>query len=86
MHELGLTQEIVRVCAVRAGEAKVVRVVVEIGQRSGVLSDAVRFAFEVLSQGTVLEGAVLEIVSPPGSELRVKEMEVEDVQDLRLRQ
>jgi hydrogenase nickel incorporation protein HypA/HybF len=84
VHELGITQEIVDVCAARANGAKVVRVVVEIGARSGVMADAVRFAFEVCSKDTSLEGADLEIVERAGSELSVKAMEVEDVRDVRM--
>ena len=39
---------------------------VEVGQLAAVLPDALRFCFGVCAQGTVLEGAELEIVEIPG--------------------
>lgn len=42
-------------------------VTLEIGKLSAVLPDAVRFCFDVVSQGTVVEGAELEIIEPPGT-------------------
>ena len=66
MHELAITQEIVEILRERAGERKVRRVVIEIGKLSAVLPDAVRFCFDLCTEGTPAEGAVLEIVEPPG--------------------
>ena len=66
MHELGITQEIVALVCERVGEARVRRLVLEIGKLSAVLPDAVRFCFEVCAQDTVLEGAELEIIETPG--------------------
>jgi len=70
MHELGITQEIVavaaQVAADAAGEARVRRVVVEIGRLTAVFPDAVRFCFDVCAEGTPVEGAALEIVEVPG--------------------
>jgi hydrogenase nickel incorporation protein HypA/HybF len=66
MHELGITQEIVAIAADRAGTGRVKRVVVEIGRLTAVLPDSVRFCFDVCAQGTVVEGATLEIVEIPG--------------------
>lgn len=66
MHELGITQEILEIITKNADERKVRRVVLEIGQLSCVLPDAVRFCFEACAEGTVAEGAELEILEPPG--------------------
>ena len=69
MHELGLTQALVDLAVEAAGThggTRVTRLVVEIGKLSAVLPDAVRFCFELCSAGTVVEGAVLEILEPPG--------------------
>lgn len=66
MHELGITQEVLRVVAEKAGQRKVRRVVLEIGKLSCVLPDAVKFCFDLCAEGTVAEGAVLEIIEPPG--------------------
>lgn len=61
MHELGITRNIVAIVGEHARGRKVTRVVVDIGRLSGVMSDAVRFAFDVVSRGTALEGARLDI-------------------------
>lgn len=66
MHELGITQEIIAMAAERAGNARVLRVVVEIGKLSAILPDAVRFCFDLCSEDTVVEGANLEILETPG--------------------
>ena len=66
MHEMGLTQEIVERVAVRAGEARVRKVVVEVGALACVLPDAMRFCFELCVEDTALAGAALEIVGVPG--------------------
>jgi hydrogenase nickel incorporation protein HypA/HybF len=76
VHELAVTQAIVEAVLERAGEARVLRVVVEIGKLSAVLPDAVRFCFDVCTADTAAAGAVLEIREPPGEELLVREMEV----------
>lgn len=66
MHELGLTQQLVETLAARAGEQRVARVVVEVGRLAAVLPDALRFCFGLCAEGTVLEGAVLQIDEVPG--------------------
>lgn len=70
MHELGLTQEIVervdqRVALVRP-DAKVKRVVLEVGKFSSVLPDSIRFCFALCCEGTLLEGAELVIHETDG--------------------
>jgi hydrogenase nickel incorporation protein HypA/HybF len=69
MHELGITNGIVEFCAERAGAERVTRVRLEIGQLSAMLPDAVRFCFDVCAKGTVVEGALLEIIETPGRAL-----------------
>lgn len=66
MHELGIAQEIVSVVAQRACGATVTRVVLEIGKLAAVLPDAVRFCFDLCTEGTSLEGASLVIIETPG--------------------
>ncbi len=64
MHELGITQNIVDVAAQHAtaqGAKRVTSLSVQIGALSGVIPEAVEFAFEACSQGTLLEGATLVI-------------------------
>lgn len=66
MHELGITQNIVSIVSEHANGKKVQRVLLEIGQLSAIMPDAVRFCFDICSQGTVLETAKLEIIEIPG--------------------
>ncbi|MDZ8026549.1 MAG: hydrogenase maturation nickel metallochaperone HypA [Nostoc sp. DedQUE11] len=66
MHELGITQNIVAIVAEHAKGAKVQRVSLEIGKLSAIMPDAIRFCFDICTQGTVLQGATLEILEIPG--------------------
>ena len=61
MHELGITRNIVAIVSERAGSTRVKRVALVIGKLSAIVPDAIRFCFDVCSQGTPLEGAVLDI-------------------------
>jgi hydrogenase nickel incorporation protein HypA/HybF len=69
VHELGLTQSIVDLAleyAAREDADRIVSVAVEIGSISGVIPEAVEFAFDVCRKGTIAEGARLEINHIPG--------------------
>ncbi|MDZ8069422.1 MAG: hydrogenase maturation nickel metallochaperone HypA [Nostoc sp. DedQUE08] len=66
MHEFGITQNIVAIVTENAKGAKVQRVLLEIGKLSAIMPDAIRFCFDICTQGTVLEGATLEILEIPG--------------------
>ncbi|WYL96144.1 MAG: hydrogenase maturation nickel metallochaperone HypA [Gloeotrichia echinulata IR180] len=66
MHELGITQNIVAIVSEHAKGAKVSRVLLEIGKLSAIMPDAIRFCFDICSQGTVLAGSTLEILEIPG--------------------
>lgn len=61
MHELGITRNVVAIVAEHAEGRKVTRVALDIGRLSGVMSEAIRFAFDVVAQGTCIEGARLDI-------------------------
>ncbi len=65
MHELAITESVVAGVSEHVGNARVTRIVLEIGKLSGVAPDAVRFCFDVCSEGTALEGAVLQIDEIP---------------------
>ncbi len=45
---------------------KVTRVVLEIGKLTAVLPDSIRFCFDLCTEGTLLEGAELQILELPG--------------------
>jgi hydrogenase nickel incorporation protein HypA/HybF len=66
MHELGITQNLVAIASDHAQGARVRRVSLEIGQITAIMPDAIRFCFDVCAQGTLLEGATLEILERPG--------------------
>ncbi len=65
MHELSIAEGIVDVAVRHAGERTVHKVEVRIGHLRQVVPSALEFAFELLCQGTVLEGAVLVIEEVP---------------------
>jgi hydrogenase nickel incorporation protein HypA/HybF len=69
MHELSLCEELARLIADQAmsgGFRQVRRVVLEIGALSHVMPEAMAFGFDVATRGGPAEGAVLEIIRPPG--------------------
>jgi hydrogenase nickel incorporation protein HypA/HybF len=66
LHELGITQSIVDQVAQAAGDTHVSSIRLEIGKLSGVSVDSIRFCFELVASGTVLEGADLRIDMPAG--------------------
>jgi hydrogenase nickel incorporation protein HypA/HybF len=65
MHELALMNEVVAAVSERCAESRVSRVRLEVGRLSGALPDALRFCFDVCAQGTLLEGARLDIDEVP---------------------
>ena len=66
MHELGITENLVAIAVEYAEGLPVKRVTLKIGKLSAIMPDAIRFCFDVCCQGTVLEGATLEIIEVPG--------------------
>jgi hydrogenase nickel incorporation protein HypA/HybF len=69
MHELSLCEGIVQILEEYAGThgyRRVKTVWLEIGGLSGVEVEALRFGFDVVTRGTLAEGAALEIVELPG--------------------
>ena len=69
MHEVSLCESILQVMeqsAASQGYTRVNSVWLEIGQLSGVDLEAMRFGFEVVTRGSLADGASLEIVQIPG--------------------
>jgi hydrogenase nickel incorporation protein HypA/HybF len=69
MHEMSLTESVVEILSEegrRQGFARVKTVWLEIGALSGVEPGAMEFCFDVVTRGTLAEGARLEIVRTPG--------------------
>ena len=62
MHEVGIAEELVRqVLATACGMARVTEVTVDLGVLQWVDPDALRQAFDAASQGTLAEGARLDL-------------------------
>ena len=66
MHELAITESIVEAVTERLPDARITCVRLEIGALSGVVADSVRFCFDLVTEGTNLEGARLEITEAAG--------------------
>lgn len=64
MHELAITEGIVDAVTERLPDATVTCVRLEIGALSGVVAESVRFCFDLVTEGTNLQGARLEITQP----------------------
>ncbi len=68
MHELSIALSLIELAeeeARKAGATHIEQVTVRIGALSGVVPDALRFAFDVATEGTMLEGATLNIDELP---------------------
>jgi len=69
MHEMSLAEGVIQLVEDTARRENAIRVrlvVLEIGQLSSVEPAALRFCFEAVSQGSIADGATLEIISVPG--------------------
>ena len=66
MHELAITESVVQAVTERLPDARISCVRLEIGALSGVVPDSVRFCFDLVTEGTNLEGARLEITEIAG--------------------
>ncbi len=61
MHELSIADAIVRIAAQHARGRRVLTVEVRVGHLRQVVPSALEFAFELVAQGTPVEGAVLQL-------------------------
>jgi hydrogenase nickel incorporation protein HypA/HybF len=64
MHELAITESVVQAVTERLPDATVRCVYLEIGPLSGVVPESVRFCFDLVTEGTSLAGAKLDISQP----------------------
>jgi hydrogenase nickel incorporation protein HypA/HybF len=70
MHELSIVQNLIELAsegAAREGSNCVRKINVRIGALAGVDYDALQFSFELASEGTPCEGAVLEVERVPAT-------------------
>jgi hydrogenase nickel incorporation protein HypA/HybF len=68
MHEVGIMEQTLEIALDYArdrGANQVHRLVMRVGELSGVVPEALLFAFDVVVTGTIAEGATLEIDSIP---------------------
>jgi hydrogenase nickel incorporation protein HypA/HybF len=80
MHELSIALSIVEGVTEEAqqrGEGIVRAVHLRLGKLSGVVRDALLFAYEAACAGTMLEGSELRVEEVDGDEMRIVAMEVE---------
>ncbi len=68
MHEVSICEGIIGILeehSAMKGGSRITSVRLKIGEMAGVVEDSMRFAFEVVSKGTLAEGAELIIDSVP---------------------
>lgn len=68
MHEVSLMEQTLEIALQNAhqqGANKINRLKMRIGEMSGVVPEALEFAFDVVTEGTIAAGAILEIESVP---------------------
>ena len=74
MHEMGLAQGIVAVVEDVAGDRAVERVGVRVGSAQAVVGDSLAFNFALLTEGTPLQPAVLDVTHVEGDGIHVDEI------------
>jgi len=68
MHELSIAMSLVEIATEevgRLGDVRIEAVHVRLGPLSGVVEDALRFSFDLVAEGTAIDGARLEIEHVP---------------------
>ncbi|GFG49574.1 hydrogenase maturation nickel metallochaperone HypA [Mycolicibacterium agri] len=66
MHEMAITQSVVDAVCEHAAGRRVHSVKVQVGELCAVVPDSMQFCFELATQGTVADGAVLDLDVQPG--------------------
>jgi hydrogenase nickel incorporation protein HypA/HybF len=67
MHELSLAESVVRIAAAHADGRPVAKVELQVGHLRQVVPSALAFAFELVAQGTPVEGAELVMQMVPAA-------------------
>jgi hydrogenase nickel incorporation protein HypA/HybF len=65
LHELAIAESVVRIASRHAGDRQVTTVYLKVGHLRQVVPSALAFSFELVAQGTPVEGAQLEIEGIP---------------------
>lgn len=80
MHETHLIEPIVKGItehATKEGAKRVSKIRLKVGELTGVKEDSFRQTFSVLSKGTLLENAALEVTFYPGMRIEVLSFDIE---------
>lgn len=64
MHELAIAESILDVLRAQV-KGRITSIKLKIGEMSGVVPDALRFSFQIASEGTAAKGATLDIEHVP---------------------
>lgn len=67
MHEMAITQSVLDAVCDHAAGRRVHSVALEVGALCAVVPDSMQFCFELAAEGTVADGARLDIAIRPGS-------------------
>jgi hydrogenase nickel incorporation protein HypA/HybF len=81
MHEMSIALSLIELASDELERLQGVNVRalhLQVGKLSAVVPDALRFSFDLASQGTPFEHARLEIEEAPGYELQLRAIEVDD--------
>lgn len=80
MHEWGITDSVIKEILKHASEnklEKVDKICLSIGDKSDITIDSLKFCFECLAKGTIVESAELEIRKGNGKEIIIESIEGE---------
>jgi hydrogenase nickel incorporation protein HypA/HybF len=78
MHELSIAESLLQIIKDRASEegiSRIHKINLKIGEYSGIFTDALIFAFEMIAKDTISEGALINIEKSPGDELQIMSFE-----------
>jgi hydrogenase nickel incorporation protein HypA/HybF len=65
VHELAITAGLVDAVSTRLPGQRITCVRLEVGAMSGIVADSLLFCFDLVTEGTPLQGATLEIAQQP---------------------
>jgi hydrogenase nickel incorporation protein HypA/HybF len=65
LHELAIADSVVQIASSHAGGRQVTKVYLKVGHLRQVVPSALAFSFELVAQGTLVEGAQLEMEEIP---------------------